>query len=94
MVKAVSLGAIMAKRYHEGMYEGSEGRRHQELRDGGIIREDHSAVANLPQDVKYQPWEKSSSYITSDLNDDISGVDRQKREDVDGLRRHLGVHKW
>ena len=84
----------MAKRYSDGAYAGSAARMNQEEQDGGMIRENRSAVANLPQEVMYKPWPADGAYLSGNLNDDISGVDRQKREDVAGTKRNLGVHKW
>ena len=72
------LGYIMAKRYYnEGYYEGEEGRRTQEMQDGGMIREDRSAVANLPQNVMYKAYPKDRDYMPEDLDDTIRGIDKQ-----------------
>ena len=84
----------MAKRHHDGHYEGHEHRRHEEMHDAGMIKENHSAVANLPQEVHYKPWGGGHEYLDGDLNDTIVGVNRQKNEDVSGTKRNLGVHKW
>ncbi len=84
----------MAKRYSDGMYAGADARKTEEMQDAGMIREDRSAVANLPQGVMYKPWPSDMDYINANLNDDISGVNKQRKEDVNGAKRHLGVHKW
>lgn len=84
----------MAKRYSDGYYEGNEGRRTQEMQDAGMIREDRSAVANMPQTEMYKPWGGDKMYMNSNLDDTIRGVDRQKNEDLGMAKRHLGVHKW
>ena len=72
----------MAKRHHsEGHYAGAEGRRKQEMQDGGMISEDHSAIANMPQNVMMKPYPKEGNYMPEDLDDTIRGVDRQESAD-------------
>lgn len=58
-------------------YAGMEPRRRQELEDAGMIREDHSAIANMPQGVVMRPYPKSSGYMPEVLDDTIRGIDRQ-----------------
>jgi len=77
----------MAKRYH-----ASE--RKEERKDSGMLSEDHLAPANMPQDVKYHAWPKAGSYADYDINDSISGVNRQMDEDGAGMKRHKGGNKW
>lgn len=62
-------------------YAGMEPRRRQEMADAGMINEDHSAVANLPQDVHYKPYPRGGSYLPEGLDDTIRGVDRQMEYD-------------
>lgn len=83
----------MAKRYHDGKmlekheyYAGEESRRHQEMEDAGMIREDHSAIANLPQNVMIKAYPKAYGYLPEDLDDTIRGIDGQIELD-DRLRR-------
>lgn len=83
----------MAKRYH-GDYAGVDARRTEEMQDAGMIRENRSAVANLPQEVMYKPWPSAHEGLGGELNDDISGINKQVGEDSSGLRKHMGVHKW
>lgn len=58
-------------------YAGMEPRRRQELEDAGMIHEDHSAMANMPQSVKMTPYPKSYGYLPEDLDDTMRGIDRQ-----------------
>lgn len=69
----------MAKRHHhmEGHYEGMASRRTQEMQDAGMIREDHSAIANLPQNVMMKPYPMNGPYMPEGLDDTIRGVDHQ-----------------
>lgn len=76
----------MAKRHHSSHkghmdygehYAGPEARRTQEMQDGGMIREDRSAIANLPQNVMMKPYPMTGPYMPEGLDDTISGVDHQ-----------------
>lgn len=72
----------------QGDYAGELARRTQEMQDAGMIHEDRSAIANLPQNVMIKPYSKSpSSYIPENLNDDISGIDKQI-DVLDGAKRN------
>jgi hypothetical protein len=72
----------------DGAYAGSEPRRRQEMEDAGMIREDHSAIANLPQEVMMKRYENPYSYIPETLDDTIRGADRQIGLDDDKRRNH------
>lgn len=82
------------KKMSEGDYAGAEPRRRQEMEDAGMIRESHHEVANMPQEVMYKPWPKAGHYLDGELNDTISGIDRQMDEDGRDAKKHRGVHKW
>lgn len=81
----------MARHYSsmpQGDYSGEYARRTQEMQDAGMIKEDRSAIANLPQEVMIKAYPKSpNSYIPEALNDDISGVDKQINT-LDGSKRN------
>ena len=47
------------RRIGDEFYAGMEPRRRQEMQDAGYIREDHDAVANLPQNVIMRPYPKN-----------------------------------
>lgn len=83
----------MAKRYHEGMYEGSHGRRKQEMHDAGMIQEDHNAIANLPQEVMIKHYSEPYEYMPEDLDDTIRGIDRQIEYDDSKRRAHFKPKK-
>jgi hypothetical protein len=83
----------MAKRYHDGMYEGSSGRRSQEMEDAGMIREDHGAIANLPQEVMIKHYPKSGAYMPEPLDDTIRGIDMQMDYDDSKRRAHFKPKK-
>lgn len=77
----------MAKRYKSmPMHEPSE--RGMEARAGGMISEDHSAIANMPQAVKYVEYPKTELYLNSHLDDTMEGIKKQQNEDVSMANRH------
>ena len=82
------------KRHHDGEYAGEKMRRHQEMKDAGMLHDDKSAVANMPQDVKYKPWGNDFKGFDSYLNDDISGINKQMDMDEAGAKRHNVPKKW
>lgn len=71
-------------------YSGEKARRMQEMRDAGMITEDRSAIANLPQNVMMKPYPKATGYMPEGLDDTIRGVDGQK--DLDNDRRSANFH--
>ena len=93
----------MAKRKYAGMpkgsagagsYEGLEGARNMERRDFSMLSEDHSAVANMPQQVKYHAWPKAGHYADYDLDDTIKGIDGQMDDDGRKMKAHKGGLKY
>ncbi len=74
---------------NDGFYEGPEPRRMLEMKDAGMLYEDHNAIANLPQDVKIKPYPKTGPYMPEMLNDDLSGVDAQMDYDDSQRRAHM-----
>ena len=69
-------------------------RRYQEMRDAGMINEDHSATANLPQDVKYHAWPENDDYPRYGLDDTIRGIDKQESEDYREMEKHKQRGKY
>lgn len=82
------------KRHYEGSYEGLENARNMERKDFSMISEDRSAIANLPQSVKYTSWPKSSHYHDYGLDDTISGINEQQRKDNSKMEKHLQPEKY
>lgn len=64
-----------------GYYSGEKDRRRMEMHDAGMISEDHSAIANLPQGVVMKPYPKNGNYLPEDLDDTLRGVDAQIKLD-------------
>jgi len=87
-------GRMPRKSYNEGYYEGPEARRTQEMEDGGMIREDRSQIANLPQGVKIQAYPKTGPWIPEMLDDTIRGVDNQMDDDDRLRNKTFSPHKF
>ena len=90
---------------HEGMgmhrfmveekYAGMESRRHQEMHDAGFISEDHSAIANLPQNVVMRPYGGDyGANMPEGLDDTIRGIDNQMGADDRKRQDHFKPHKY
>lgn len=75
-------GVTMAKRYYNsGYYEGAAETARQEAADGDMLKEDRSAVANMPQNLIMKPYPKTPGYSESSIDDSIRGIDEQMRAD-------------
>lgn len=68
----------------------------ERIEDSGMIREDRSAVANLPQNVMMKEWPKVDYTGFEGLDDTIRGVDQQMRDDARGGKKKRGRNpeKW
>ena len=64
------------ERHGEGR-DDMAGRRTEEMEHAGMIREDHRAVANLPQEVMIKPYPMERDYMPEEMDDTIGGVDHQ-----------------
>lgn len=79
----------MAKRFYD-----SDPRRAQERKDFGMISEDHSAMANLPQNVVMREYSGNSHNFDADINDTIRGVDGQISSDIGKANANKKPHKF
>lgn len=77
----------------EGHYEGMKSRRHEEMRDAGMITEDHNEIANLPQNVMIKPYPRTGPYMPEPLDDTIHGIDKQMDYDDGKRRQHFHPKK-
>lgn len=78
----------------QGYYEGPESRQRLETQDGGMIREDHSAVANLPQTPMMKAYPMNRGYIPEVIDDTIRGIDSQIDTDNRQREKYFGPHKY
>lgn len=80
----------MAKRFHSGpeYYAGLDERRAQERADSGMLHEDRSSLANMPQGVIMREYPRVDGYLPEGLDDTIRGVDGQMSADNSKRRAH------
>lgn len=78
----------------EEHYAGYDPRRMQEMRDAGMIQEDHRALANLPQQPIMKYYEGGYHYMPEGLDDTIRGIDNQIGADDAMARKMLHPHKY
>ena len=71
----------MAQRFHEVHHSKKESGMafddRMEHHDSMMISEDHSAIANLPQNVIIKDWADHGAYLPDILDDTISGINKQ-----------------
>lgn len=79
------------KRHYGSMKDAAEAKV---MRDGDMIHEDHSAFANLPQQVIMKEYKKPDYTDFDQIDDTIRGIDRQIDADVMGARRHKSKSKY
>lgn len=73
-----TMRAIRHSSHHsEGEYAGKDERRRREAEDGHMISEDHTAIANMPQNVIMKPWPSAPYGEKEFLDDTIRGIDVQ-----------------
>lgn len=71
----------MAKRfYSEGKYEGKDNVRAQEKADGAMMG-GARGFANMPQEVIFRTYPTTPSGMPEKLDDTISGIDTQMKQD-------------
>jgi len=69
-VRSFRKGPIMAKRYYgDTMYDG-------------MIKQNNTEFANMPTGVKFAAYPKGYGYTPENLNDGISGIDKQMMKDT------------
>ena len=75
----------MAKFYDSAGYGSADSRRAQEKSDAGMISGSRG-IANMPQGVVYKQWPTAPYGAPEGLNDTISGIDRQMKDDLKGKK--------
>jgi hypothetical protein len=73
---------MMAKRYYDSDYTD------------GMISEDSSSVANLPQGVVIKEYPKQGNYMGEGLDDGLSGVDKQISADKSKRKNKTSPEKY
>lgn len=70
------------------MYAGIDPRRRQEIGDGGMIREDRQAMANLPRKAQHHEYPQAGYYTTPYIDDTIRGANESPEDDGTVMKRH------
>ena len=70
-------------------YAGVDPRRRQELADGGMIREDHLSMANLPRRAIHCEYPQSQYYAAPYLDDSVRGTDSYIDDNHSSMARFL-----
>ena len=85
----------MAKRhYGPSYYEGRESHMKQEREDGAMLNYDYNAIANMPQEPKMVLYPKSPYDVQPDLDDRMSGIQRQMKDDEKETKRERYPEKY
>ena len=96
----------MVKKYHQtrkdrrdesrGMerYEREHHKGPMDSQFYGMISEDHSETANLPQHVVYHKYPKNSYMGAYELDDTIRGLDDTRHDDVRKIERYHSDVKY
>lgn len=74
------------KRHHDAMKQYSRmsaahGHPTDMGDEGGMIKNDYSQIANMPQNVMMKPWPDGGSYMPERLDDTIVGINKQVSAD-------------
>ncbi len=88
----------MNRRLHElkgrEMYASDDSRRELERKDFHMINEDHSCIANLPQEVMMKPFPRMRYGLDPYLDDTVTGIDKQMYADEKGMKSHISKSKY
>lgn len=69
-------------------------RKEMDSRFEGMLHEDRSAPANMPQEVVYKAYPKCDYFAGAELDDTRRGLDDTRREDVSLMRRYESKNKY
>ncbi len=76
------------KNMENEFYAGVDPRRRQEMADGGMVREDHVAMSNLPRQAIHCEYPQSYYYGTPYLDDTIRGIDDELDDNNNSFARY------
>lgn len=71
-----------------------ERRQEMDSQFEGMISEDHSAPANLPQNVVHKYYKKCSYMGAYELDDSIRGLDDTREDDIRKIERYHSDVKY
>lgn len=87
----------MAKRYYQGSKDRMDERKGMSRKsmEGAMISSDYSAIANMPQNVKYVSYPGyNEGYMDGHINDTMRGIDKQVSSDDRGMKKQFKPEKY
>ena len=75
-------------------YAGVDPRRRQEVADGGMIREQRDAIANLPRMAQHHEYPQAGYYSSQYLDDTVRGQVESPDDDGLVMERHNLYRKF
>jgi len=75
------------KELRNEFFGGIDPRRRSEIADGGMVREDHLAMSNLPRQAIHCEYPQAPFYKTPYLDDTVRGYDSRLDDDGSSMRR-------
>lgn len=74
-------------------FEGVDPRRREEIADGGMIREDHNSMANLPRQAIHCEYPQAPYYSSNYIDNAFRGTESQDDDNGDSMARYLNPYK-
>ncbi len=68
-------------------FAGVDPRRKKELADGGMVREDHNAMSNLPRQAIHCEYPQAPFYESQYIDNALRGIDDELDDDGNSMRR-------
>ncbi len=75
-------------------YAGVDPRRRQEVADGGMIREDHAAMANLPRIAQHHEYPQAGYYSSQYLDATVRGESESPDDNGLVMKRYELYRKY
>ena len=69
-------------------YAGLDPRRRSEMADGGMVKEDHNAMANLPRQAIHMEYPQAGYYTTPYIDDSVRGSDDELDDNNNSFSRY------
>ncbi len=80
------------KNMQNEFYAGIDPRRRVELAEGGMVREDQSAMANLPRKAIHCEYPQASFYQSPYIDDTVRGTQEGQDDDGSSMARYLNPY--
>ncbi len=73
-------------------YQGVDPRRRKEIADGGMVREDHTAMSNLPRQAIHCEYPGASYYESNYMDTSVRGTDPELDDNNSSMDRYLNPY--